>query len=99
MDNKRSENPVLREPSLFRNAKSKVVFAVVWFGSAFLILAFWKSAAHHGSAIYFITVPWVLIGLLVLVRPVWIMRAMLAQEKTIEKDLERAEKWIPPGIP
>jgi len=78
---------------------NKVVFAVVWFGVAFLIFAFWKWAAHLGSAIYLIMVPWVLIGLLVLVRPVRIMRAVLAQEKKIEKDLERVEKWNPPGFP
>ncbi len=79
--------------------KNAVIFALIWLGEACLILMFVKWAFHRSALLYLLLIPWALIGLVILVRPQWVMRLHRVIAKKEKRDMERLGKWTPPGFP
>ncbi len=94
-DNRRDPNELWYRAS----PKNVVIFALMWLGEAFLILMFAKWVIHGSAVLYLLLVPWALFGLIMVVRPNWIMRVMRAWEKNLERVGEQLEKRPPPGFP
>ncbi len=85
------------------SAKNVVIFALTWLGEAFLILMFVKWVIHGSAIVYLLMIPWTLVGLIVVVRPNWLMRLSQRMSRASDKFLEQAgelfEKRPPPGFP
>ncbi len=81
------------------SAKFVIIFALIWLGEAFLILMFCKWAFHRSAALYLLMIPWSFVGWVLAVRPNWFIRMSKTMESRLNRDLERADKWIPPGFP
>jgi hypothetical protein len=79
--------------------KSCAIFALIRFGEAFLILAFFKWVIHGSAALYLLVIPWVLFGVVIVARASWVMRAAEAIWGNAERDMERLGRWNPPGFP
>jgi hypothetical protein len=77
------------------SAKNLVIFALIWLGEALLILMFVKWAIHGSAVLYLLMIPWSLFGAIVVARPNWLLRVTRA----LERDMERVDKWSPPGFP
>ena len=92
-----TDNP--RGPSKLWSVKNLMIFALAWLGEAFLILMFVKRVIHGRAALYLFLVPWTLLGLMMVVRPNWIMRVTQAWQKDLERTGEQLEKRPPPGFP
>jgi hypothetical protein len=76
-----------------------VIFALMWLGELFLILKFFKWVIHGSALVYLLLVPWALFGLIMVVRPNWILRATRAFDKALEDAGALFEKRPPPGFP
>lgn len=81
------------------SAKNAVIFAVMWLGEAFLVLMFVKWVIHGTAAVYLLLAPWSLFGLIMVVRPNWILRMTQAFNRVLEQMAESIEKRPPPGFP
>ena len=81
------------------SAKNTVIFALMWLGELFLILKFFKWVIHGSAAVYLLMVPWTLFGLIMVVRPNWILHAMRWFDKALEDAGALFEKRPPPGFP
>lgn len=81
------------------SAKNVVIFALMWLGEAFLMLKFFKWVIHGSALVYLLLVPWALFGLIMVVRPNWILRATRASDKALEDAGALFEKRPPPGFP
>jgi hypothetical protein len=81
--------------------KRVIVFAVIWLGEVFLVLMFAKWVVHGSSTIYLLLVPWALLGLIILVRPNWLVPPNWISRlyDTDEKTEQRWKNWNPPGFP
>jgi hypothetical protein len=64
--------------------KNVVIFALIWLGEPFLILMFVKWVIHGSAAVYLLLVPWMLFGLIGVVRPNWILGMTRAFDKALE---------------
>jgi hypothetical protein len=87
-----------REQWLGASAKTVMIFAVIWLGEAFFILIFCKWVFHTSAVLYLLMIPWSLLGWILAVRPNWFIRMSKATENRLNRDLERMEKWNPPGF-
>jgi hypothetical protein len=76
-----------------------VIFALMWLGEAFLVLMFVKWVIRASAAVYLLMVPWALLGLIMVARPNWILRATRAFDKASEDAGALFEKRPPPGFP
>ena len=76
-----------------------VTFALIWLGEALLCLKFVMWVIHGSAALYFLMVPWGLFGLIMLVRPNWILNMQRTSDKALEQAGELFEKRPPPGFP
>jgi hypothetical protein len=96
-----TDNPNDSTPLWYRaSATNVVIFSLLWLGEFFLILLFLKNWVFHtGAAIYLLMIPWALIGLIMVVRPNWIPRILRVVEEKVERDMNRLDKWTPPGFP
>jgi hypothetical protein len=83
------------EPWYRASPKNLTIFALIWFGEAFLILKFVKWVIHGSTALYLLIIPWMLFGSIIVVRPNWILR----MTRAFEGELGRSDKWNPPGFP
>ena len=81
------------------SAKNVVIFALMWLGEAVLTLMFFKWVIHGSALVYLLLVPWALFGLIMVVRPNWILRATRALDKALEDAGALFEKRPPPGFP
>ena len=81
------------------SAKNVVIFALMWLGEFFLILMFFKWVIHGSALVYLLLFPWALFGLIMVVRPNWILRATRAFDKALEDAGALFEKRPPPGFP
>jgi hypothetical protein len=92
-----------REPSKLwyspRGARNLAIFSVFWLGEAFLTLMFLKWVFHLGVLLYLLVIPWALLGAIIIARPNWLMRMDRAAEDKAKRDMERLDKWTPPGVP
>jgi hypothetical protein len=79
--------------------KHLVVFTLIWLGEPFLMLMFAKWVIHGSPHIYLLMIPWALFGLILVMRPNWVLRVMQAIDEKIERDWKRMDKWTPPGFP
>lgn len=80
-----------------------VMFGLIWLGEGFLILTFVKWTFHISAALYFLMIPWALLGVamgwVILMRPKSIMEQARAMQEKEKRDSERLGKWTPPGFP
>jgi hypothetical protein len=81
------------------SAKNLVLFALMWLGEGFLTLLFVKWVIHGSVAVYWLLVPWALFGLVILLRPNWILSVTRGFDKFLEQVGESLEKRPPPGFP
>ena len=81
------------------SAKNVVIFALIWVGEPFLILMFVKWVFHGSAAVYLLMFPLALFGLIMLVRPNWILGMTRAFDKALEDAGALFEKRPPPGFP
>jgi len=81
------------------SAKNVVILALIWFGEAFLILMFITRALHGSTYLYLLMIPWALIGVIMAARPNWFVRVRQAMADKAKRDMERLDKWTPPGFP
>ena len=81
------------------SAKNVVIFALMWLGQAFLILMFLRWVFHGSAAVYLLLVPWMLFGLIIVLRPNWILGMTRAFDKALEDAGALFEKRPPPGFP
>ena len=81
------------------NPKNVVFFAATWFGEGLLSLMFVKWVIHGSAAVYWLLVPWALFGLLMVLRPNWILKVTSVSNKMLEQAGESFEKKPPPGFP
>jgi hypothetical protein len=81
------------------SAKNVAMFALIWLGEGFLILMFVKWVIHGSAAVYLLLVPWMLFGLIMVVRPNWILDVTRAGEKALEDAGALFEKRPPPSFP
>jgi hypothetical protein len=81
------------------SAKNVVSFALMWLGEFFLILMFFKWVIHGSAFVYLLLVPWALFGLIMVVRPNWILRATRALDRALEDAGALFEKRPLPGFP
>ena len=81
------------------SARNVTIFALIWLGEALLILMLVKWAIHGSAAVYLLIIPWALIGLILVLRPGWIVRMDQAFWKVLERIGEPWEKRPPPGFP
>jgi hypothetical protein len=72
------------EPWCRASPKNVVIFSLIWLGEAFLNLIFVKWAIHGSAALYLILPPWTLLGLIMVVRPMWIVGMERALWKALE---------------
>jgi hypothetical protein len=75
-----------------------VIFALMWLGEAFLVLKFLKWVIHGSALVYLLLVPWTLFGLIMVVRPNWVLGFTRASEKFYEQAGALFEKRPPPGF-
>ena len=94
-DNRRGPTALLYRMS----AKNVVICASMWLGEGFLMLMFVKWALYRSAAVYLLMIPWTLLGWIIFARPNWIQRTTRAVEEKVERDMERLDKWKPPGLP
>jgi hypothetical protein len=71
----------------------------MWLGEAFLTLMFFKWVIHGSALVYLLLVPWTLFGLIMVVRPNWILGMTRALDKALEDAGALFEKRPPPGFP
>jgi hypothetical protein len=81
------------------NTKNLVIFVLIWFGEAILILKFLKWMIRGSAIPYLVMIPWAFICLLVVVSPNWVTRMTRKVDERAERDMQRLDKWTPPGFP
>jgi hypothetical protein len=81
------------------SAKNVMVCALIWLGEPLLILTFIKWVFHTSATLYLFMVPWAVFGLIMVVRPNWVMRIARVMKERAKRDMERFDKWTPPGFP
>lgn len=81
------------------STKNTAVFTLMWLGEAFLVLMFINWLFHASTSMYLFMIPWGLMGLIMVLRPKWIVRAVRAWRKDQEHVGEQLEKHLPPGFP
>ncbi len=88
-----------REPGALwhrTSTKNVVIFALIWFGEAFLILMFIRWVLHGSAFRYLLMIRWAFIGVIMAARPKWSVRMMLAMKDKVRRDMDRLDKWTPP---
>jgi hypothetical protein len=81
------------------SARTVVILALIWFGEPFLILMFITRVLHGSTYLYLLMIPWALIGVIMAARPNWFVRLRKAMADKTKRDMERFDKWTPPGFP
>ena len=81
------------------SAKNVLIFALIWLGEAFLILKFLKWVIHGSAGVYLLMAHWTALGLIMVVRPNWVLGSMRAFDKALEDAGALFEKRPPPGFP
>jgi hypothetical protein len=81
------------------SAKNVVILALIWFGEAFLILMFITRVLHGSTYLYLLMIPWGFIGVILAACPNWLARSVQATADKAKRDMERLDKWTPPGFP
>jgi hypothetical protein len=81
------------------SVRTLVIFSFAWLGAPLLVIAFINLLFHMGAILYLIMVPWVLFGMIFVLRPNWGDRFARAIEEQEKRDSERFSKWKPPGFP
>jgi hypothetical protein len=79
--------------------KNRAFVGVILFGELLLFLIFVKWVLHGSADLYWLIIPWALFGVIMVARPNWIIRMMHATEDKAKRDMERLDKWTPPGFP
>ena len=69
-----------------------VIFALMWLGEAFLVLKFLKWVIHGSALVYLLLVPWTLFGLIMVVRPNWVLEALRERPRNFTNELEHYSK-------
>ena len=83
-----------------RASHKKMAFlALIWLGQAFPVLFFIKWATHGNGFMYFMLVPWALLGSLLIVRPTLFSRITGEMKEKENRGREGLDKWTPPGFP
>jgi hypothetical protein len=81
------------------NAKNAVIIASIGLGEALLILMFVTRVLHGSVYLYLLMIPWAFFLAIMIARPNWLIRMMRASEEKSKRDMERLDKWTPPGFP
>lgn len=79
--------------------KNAILFGAIWIGQGLVALVLVKWAIHAKPYIYFLLIPWVLCGFLMLTYSKYFQRISRVLDKRLVRDLERMDKWTPPGFP
>lgn len=77
----------------------KLTFGFVWIGESLLLFMVAKRLFHLSATWNLLMIPWTLFGCLFAMRPEWVLRAQRAVSKKMDKDLDKLDKWTPPGLP
>jgi hypothetical protein len=89
------DGPIPTTPWYKSSPRNLALFTAMWLGSSFLTILFFKWLLHAGAKIYFLLIPWALIGAVMVFRPNWITRLT----QIFELNSLRIDKWNPPGFP
>lgn len=71
----------------------------MWVGEALLILRLFQWLFHESWTLYLLMIPWTILGVIMVIRPNWVIRATKAFDERMERDMQRFDKWNPPGFP
>jgi hypothetical protein len=92
----RDESP---NPQHTIRRKLAMIVASICSVEAFLLLMLFKWVFHRSAAVYLLMIPVALIASIFVARPNWFIRWAQAMRDKNEQDMERLEKWTPPGFP
>ena len=79
-------------------AKGVATFFAIWIGEPFLMLVFWKWAAHTSDAPFLLMIPWTLLGVIIVVQPAWAVRWYRSLAERLKRqrwDLGHWGNWVP----
>jgi hypothetical protein len=86
-------------PQHTMSRKLAILVAAICSAEASLLLMLFKWVFHRCADIYLLMIPVALIASAVAARPNWFMRRAQSMREKNERDMERLEKWTPPGFP
>ena len=92
----RDESP---DPQHTTNRKLAIIIAAICSVEAFLLLMLFKWMFHRSATVYLLMIPVALLASAVVARPNWFIRWAQSMREKNEQDMERLEKWTPPGFP
>jgi hypothetical protein len=79
--------------------KNAILFGAIWIGQGLVALALAKWVFHAKPSIYFLLIPWALYGFVMVRFSKYFQRMSRVLDEKVERDLERMDKWTPPGFP
>jgi len=80
-------------------AKNAVIVVLSGLGTTLLILIFVTRVLHESAYYFLFMIPVAVYLGIMIVRPDWLLRMYRAKQERAERDLERLDKWTPPGFP
>jgi hypothetical protein len=92
----RDESP---DPQHTTNRKLAIIIAAICSVEALLLLMLFKWMFHRSATVYLLMIPVALLASAVVARPNWFIRWAQSMREKNEQDMERLEKWTPPGFP